>query len=79
MSQAKYQVTFTQNQYADMGFDMTSRMSTLLLFKNRGLHIVNTGRHLRIMGARRVIWRTFHTEDPQISVATVQNLLDWST
>jgi hypothetical protein len=62
-----------------MGFDMTSRMSSLLLLKNRGLKIVNTTRHLRMMGARRVTWSKFHSEDTEISGATVQNLVVWST
>ena len=66
MSQVKYQVTFTQDQHADMGFDMTSRMSSLLLLKNRSLQIVNTRRHLRIMGARRVTWSKVHSEDTNI-------------
>ena len=74
MSHGKYQVIFTQDQYADMGFD-TSRMSSLRLLKNRGLQIVNTRRHLRIMGARRVTWGKFHSEDTVTSGATVQNLV----
>ena len=62
-----------------MGFDMTSRMSSLRVLKNRGLQIVNTRRHLRIMAARRVIWSKFHSEDTETSGATVQNLFVWST
>ena len=30
---------------------------------------------LKIIGARRVTWNKFHSEDPQISVATIQNLV----
>jgi hypothetical protein len=33
--------------------------------------------HLKFLGARRVRYSAFHTEDPQILGATVQNLVDW--
>jgi hypothetical protein len=32
-------------------------------------------RHLRILGARKVIQRKFHREDPDILGATIQNLV----
>jgi hypothetical protein len=31
--------------------------------------------HLKILGARNVTWSKFHTDDPQILGATVQNLV----
>ena len=33
--------------------------------------------NLKILGNRRVTWSSFHTEDPQIFGATIQNLIAW--
>jgi hypothetical protein len=44
---------------------------------SRGKQISQKSRiRLKILGARRVTKSKLHTEDPQILVATVQNLVD---
>jgi hypothetical protein len=35
--------------------------------------------HLKILGARREVLRTFHNKDPKILVATAQNLVPIAT
>lgn len=35
------------------------------------------GSHLKMLGARRVTWSRFHTEDVQILGATIQNVVAW--
>jgi len=35
--------------------------------------------HLKILGARREIRRTFHNKDPKLLVATVENLVPMAT
>jgi hypothetical protein len=48
----------------------------ILMVYDRGAQIFQKSRsHLKILGARRVTWSKFRTEDPQILGATVQNLV----
>jgi hypothetical protein len=35
--------------------------------------------HLKILGARRVTWSNFHTDNPQILGASVQNIVARTT
>jgi hypothetical protein len=49
--------------------------TTNITVRHRVAHIFKKSRcHLRLLGARRVIRRNFHTEGPQILGATVNNL-----
>ena len=49
-------------------------------FFYRGAQIFRKSRsHLKILGARRVIWSKLHREDPQILGATVQNVVAKAT
>jgi hypothetical protein len=51
-----------------------------LLYETKGLQIFQKSRcHLKILGARRAMRRKFHTENPQILGATVQNLVARAT
>jgi len=39
----------------------------------------NFGSHLKILGASKVTWNKFHTENPQMLGATAQNSVTWVT
>lgn len=46
-----------------------------------GLHKFSkkSGSHMKILGARSQTWNKFHTDDPQLFCATVQNVVTWMT
>ena len=46
--------------------------------KKSGLQIFQkSSSYLKILGTGRVTWSKFHSEDPQILGATLQNLFSW--
>jgi hypothetical protein len=47
----------------------------LLNGKAVALLLKKFGRHLTILGARRMTWRRIHAEDPQALGTTVQNVV----
>jgi len=50
------------------------------LMESRGAQIFHKfGSHLKILGARRVTWSKFQTEEPQILGAPTQNLVTTET
>jgi hypothetical protein len=51
-------------------------MASGLIYHNEGVCNSQKSRsHLKILGARKITWITFQTEDKQVSNATVQNLV----
>lgn len=57
----------------------TSRFMALTLY-NRGIHIFQKCRSkLKRLGAGRVTWITFHSEDPKVLHVTVQNAVSQVT
>jgi hypothetical protein len=53
--------------------------NTSITYHVAGLHkfFQKPGEHLKMLGARRVIWSRFHCEDPPILGTTVQNIVAW--
>jgi hypothetical protein len=50
------------------------------ILQGRSAQIFQKSRsYLKILGARRVTWSKFHSEEPQILGAMVQNLVAWAT